>query len=63
MKKTFRKELCHLLNYYSKEGGSDTPDFILAEYLEGCLKVYDKTLKVRELWYNRALNKDVNHDI
>ena len=36
----FKKELCELLNKYSKENESDTPDFILAEYLIGSLKVF-----------------------
>ena len=32
----FRKELACLINRYSRENGSDTPDFILADYLDGC---------------------------
>jgi hypothetical protein len=47
----FKDELEQLINKYSKESGSDTPDFILAEYLEGCLKVFNKTVKRREQWY------------
>ena len=49
----FRKALEELINYHSRENGSDTPDFILAEYLFGCLENFDKTLQAREKWYGR----------
>lgn len=47
----FRKELTHLLNSYSKENGSNTPDFILAEYLNGCLNIFDSAIEARAKWY------------
>ena len=47
----FRKELETLINRCSKENGSDTPDFILAEYLEGCLIAFDNAVEAREKWY------------
>jgi hypothetical protein len=49
----FNVELRALLNRFSKENGSDTPDYILAYFLEGVLKVYDETLQMREKWYGR----------
>jgi len=52
---TFRRELIEVLNKHSKENGSNTPDFILAEYLIDCLKAFDKTLKLRESWYGRDI--------
>ena len=55
---TFRQKLASLINYESMENGSGTPDFILAQYLEGCLKNFDETMEVREKWYGRALNGD-----
>lgn len=48
----FKEELTNLINTHSKENDSNTPDFILAEYIEGCLKVFSKTTKQRELWYS-----------
>ena len=54
MKERFRQELASLLNSYSMENGSDTPDFILADYLIGCLVNLDRTVKAREVWYGRA---------
>ncbi len=53
----FRKELQDLINKYSKENGSDTPDFILAEYLTDCLKIFDKTIQLRNHWYGIMPNE------
>jgi hypothetical protein len=47
----FRDELECVLNKYSKENGSDTPDFILAEYLQDCLKAFDNAVIKRKNWY------------
>ena len=55
MSKNFRRELEYLINRYSKENGSDTPDFILADFLEGCLNLFDLTIKTREKWYGRDI--------
>lgn len=49
----FHKELESLINRYSKENDSDTPDFILAEYLRDCLHAYNAAVAAREKWYNR----------
>lgn len=53
--KIFRKELAELLNSHSLENGSDTPDFILAEYLANCLHTFDQTMATREKWYGREI--------
>lgn len=50
----FRSSLEHLINSHSRENGSDTPDFILAEYLHDCLDAWDRAVKRREKWYGRA---------
>jgi hypothetical protein len=50
----FRGELQALINSHSMENGSDTPDFILAEFLTDCLAAFDKTVKERTRWYNGA---------
>lgn len=52
----FRKELEHAINRHSMENGSDTPDFILAEYLAGCLDAFDKALAARTKWYGSNLS-------
>jgi len=48
-----RKDIEHAINCNSAENGSDTPDFILAEYLTNCLAAYDKAVTAREKWYGR----------
>ena len=65
MKTEFRKQLEQLINKESMENGSDTPDFILADYLMGCLENFDKTLQSREKWYGRTVGglKSVNTPI
>ena len=50
----FRREIESAINRHSKENGSDTPDFILAEYLSDCLKAWDKGVSRREKWYGRV---------
>lgn len=49
----FAKGLESLINRFSQENGSDTPDFILAQYLLGCLSAWNDAVKMREKWYGR----------
>lgn len=44
----FQTELRDLLNRHSAENGSDTPDFILAEYLIRCLVSFDYAVRYRD---------------
>ena len=54
MKETeFENELTSLLNSHSKENDSNTPDFILAEHLIGCLKLFNEIVGKREKWYGK----------
>ena len=46
-----RKEIEAAINRNSAENGSDTPDFILAEYLTDCLEAFDKAVTRRKQWY------------
>ncbi len=50
---TFRKEIENVINRNSKEQASNTPDFILAQYLEACLAAFDVAVQQRETWYGR----------
>jgi len=47
----FERELSELINKHSKENESDTPDFILAEYLNGCLTNFNEATNARRKWY------------
>ena len=48
---SFEKELTELINKYSLENGSNTPDYILAKYLNDCLTTFNKAIKKRDKWY------------
>lgn len=50
---TFEQELASLVNRYSMENKSNTPDFILAKYIEGTLKALNEAIVTREVWYGR----------
>ncbi len=52
-KPNFREGLERLINCYSKENGSNTPDFILAGYLTDCLEAFDKAVLNRSKWYKK----------
>lgn len=54
-KDPFTDELEHLINKYSLENQSDTPDFILARYLKMCLDNYNAAIQQREHWYGRSI--------
>lgn len=53
MKTTLRDDIQVAINCHSAENGSDTPDFVLAEYLTSCLASFDRAVKEREKWYGR----------
>ncbi len=48
---TFERELSALINKHSMENKSDTPDFILTDYLMGCLDNYELATKRRQDWH------------
>jgi hypothetical protein len=50
---TLEKRLRDLLNSCSAENDSNTPDFILAQYLMGCLAAFNVAVQQRENWYGR----------
>ena len=53
MNDDFKSELTDLINKYSEENNSDTPDFILAEYLRASLDAFNSSVSRREEWYGR----------
>lgn len=50
----FVESLRYAINCNSMENGSNTPDFILAEYLKDCLAALNKAVKAREKWYGHS---------
>jgi len=53
---SFIKELEQLINKHSMENKSNTPDFILAEYMLNCLLAFEQASTARELWYGKELS-------
>jgi len=49
----FRTDLEYLINSHSRETKSDTPDFVLARYLDDCLRAFDKAVNARTDWYTK----------
>ena len=58
----FLARLSQLINEYSLEGRSNTPDFILAEYLELCLQAFGLTMKQRDKWYSAGELHTIQQD-
>lgn len=50
-KKSFREKLASLINEHNLEGGSDTPDFILAQFLANSLANFEAVTKRRDAWH------------
>ena len=53
-----RQKIEEAINKTSSENGSNTPDFILAEYLTDCLTAFDRAVTLRCRWYGHPLAKD-----
>ena len=58
----FKEELKDLLNRHKQSGvykihylesESNTPDFILAQYIKNCLSTFAEAIQQRETWYGR----------
>ena len=50
---SFEDELQSLINRCSQENTSNTPDFILAQYMNACLLAFNTAVQQRESWYGR----------
>ena len=51
-KTTFRTDLEALINKHNMESGSNTPDFILTDYIIDCLYSYDRAVTRRTKWFS-----------
>jgi len=49
----FASGLESLINRFSRENASNTPDFILAQYLLTCLAAWNTATQQRDTWYGR----------
>ena len=49
----FKKALSGFLNSHNMENFSDTPDYILAQYLSDCLNAFDSAVLLRRNWHSK----------
>jgi hypothetical protein len=58
----FRQDLEDLINKHSLEPISDTPDFMLADYLCDCLEAYHRLHGRKHAWFNDEEDPKPNID-
>jgi hypothetical protein len=56
----FRKELEGLINSHSQENESNTPDWILAQYILKSLDAFNQATRQRERWYSSPSQEDTD---
>lgn len=52
----FQTELQAVLNRHSQEGHSNTPDFLLAQFITQCVEAFNTATKARDAWYGVQLS-------
>jgi hypothetical protein len=55
---TFRTELENLINEHCMENGSNTPDYVLAQFIDNMLMAFDIAVNSRETHFGRDKVKD-----
>ena len=55
VERSLQEQIGMLLNEYSRENESHTPDFILAQFLMDCLKAYEAAVNRRAEWFEGVL--------
>ena len=53
---TLLYDIASACNKVCRENISNTPDFILAQYLLKCLEAYEQASLAREKWYGKSLH-------
>lgn len=49
-----RRDIAEVINRHSRENGSNTPNYVLAQYLAQCLDAFDTAVNTRAAFYGRA---------
>ncbi len=52
---SFSEDLERLINKHCMENGSNTPDYVLASYLQSCLDTWNKHVLIRDKWHGVQL--------
>lgn len=60
---TLESDLEHMLNRHCAENPSNTPDWILSQFLIGCLTAWNTAVQQRETWYGRDARPGHLHGI
>lgn len=55
------EEIRAVLNRYSAEAPSGTPDYILANYLIDCLKAFNEAVSLRSVWRGEPIEQMILH--
>lgn len=61
-RKELVRDIAAVLNKHSAENNSDTPDFILAEFLVDTLVAYDQATKARTTWHKPPEPEEANEN-
>jgi len=61
--KQFQNELTKLINRHSLENESNTPDYILSDYLVRCLKNFNEASVHRVDWHGSIPREVLNTDL
>lgn len=56
---SFYKDFENLLNRHGKDNETHTPDYLLTDYLIGCLDNYKITIDKNITWHSDWENKDI----
>lgn len=56
----FQKELTALINIHSMENASNTPDFLIAEFLVNCLRAFNLASEQKEKWFAKEVVEYTN---
>ena len=51
----FLRAMAAVVNRFSRENASNTPDYILAEFMDATLAAFEKASRAREKWYGAEL--------
>ena len=54
----FEKKLREIINEHCLENESDTPDFILTEYMLDCMDAFTDATRARDKWYGHQKRFD-----
>lgn len=55
-KSKLEKKLTELINSESRENDSNTPDYLLSEFMMNCLDAFELASNKREVWYGVELD-------